>query len=582
MAISNNVVHLSVSTPNTDSSFENSFQQLLIKFILPTLDEALLDIQNYLSSRCDSATNNSDLSLFNENYALFQKTMQNIKDKYIDELMINTHLAEDSPKDNNTLSLMKNEELDKKLINQIAAQTLIIDEGTQLLINLKNRLPENCNHFFLLTPENLCTSFSKALSSLPLTVELEEKLLLILSRHIREPALAMWAEADQLLESKGYDILSAPVSRSPSHNQQPAVPKPLMANNNNLIETLTQGILEKVENQLSGISLLAPERPQTIKSIDLAGTLSTIQLQLLEKLNSIEDVASSIKDALEHRGINQKLSKRHQDLISLVGMLFEFILDHHDLNNEVRKLISLLQIPVLKLALFDQKFLNHRHHPARDLLNEMTTAGMKCSEDAPPDDPVILLIEETVRKIIAESEDNPEIFNESLIKFRIDVTACLESVKEEKEARNNHLNKTPETIIDPPTEETSTDHSVDDSTGEDDEIEEIILESESSPGNLFSGSHSQGRSSFQPIPNLHIGDWVEFIGISEKRLRCQLDSIDEHHNRYIFTNRSGMKVTEKNGNSLKKEINKGTAKIIDHTPLFDKALQTVMSKFLNF
>ena len=98
-------------------------------------------------------------------------------------------------------------------------------------------------------------------------------------------------------------------------------------------------------------------------------------------------------------------------------MLFEFILDDHELPNEVKKLIALLQIPVLKLTLLDESFLTDRHHSARELLNEMASAGMHTTLEPEHSDKVIQLIEQTVRTIIRNFSQNPDIFPYCLERF---------------------------------------------------------------------------------------------------------------------------------------------------------------------
>ena len=123
---------------------------------------------------------------------------------------------------------------------------------------------------------------------------------------------------------------------------------------------------------------------------------------------------------MDKRGENSKLSPRHEDLINLVGMLFEYILDDHILPENIRKSISLLQIPVLRTAILDHDFLTERDHPARILLNEMTSAGMECQENCFTD-PIYLLIDSIVNIIITQSYENPDIFKDCLERFRVEL-----------------------------------------------------------------------------------------------------------------------------------------------------------------
>lgn len=84
------------------------------------------------------------------------------------------------------------------------------------------------------------------------------------------------------------------------------------------------------------------------------------------------------------------------------------------------------------------------------------------------------------------------------------------------------------------------------------------------------------------MPDLKDGQWVEFIGKDNHHLRCKLATINTRSNRYIFVNKSGMKVAEWSGVELAKAISLQNVKILDSNQFFDRALHTVMENFLKF
>ncbi len=87
---------------------------------------------------------------------------------------------------------------------------------------------------------------------------------------------------------------------------------------------------------------------------------------------------------------------------------------------------------------------------------------------------------------------------------------------------------------------------------------------------------------FEPviIEELHPGQWVEFIGEGDShRLRCKLARLSKDQHRYIFVNRSGMRVAERSGSELSKGINNGSVRILEENPIFDRAIQAVMERF---
>lgn len=569
MDSSNTIIQVSPIT-SSPAIIRDSIRQLLLEHIAPAMDATLSAIQTYLtrcsSTHCSSVDcGDNDLERFNAIQALFQRSKPAIKQHFLDALLATPEQT--APGHASELSLMDNQVLDKKIMHQVAAEALMIHEATRLLLGLKSRLAQAPEAFYLLTPENICTSFADALttaldSAPALDCEQEEQILLILADQLQEPALALWLAAEQQLAERLSGASPQPAVADSVDNRVPFEhhDHPLTRQSQPLVvemsEALPEKIPEKTAEKASAHKNNAPEVDP-----EVLATLSLLQQQL-EQSSAIEELTDTIKTALTTRGISQRLCRHHHDLIALVGLLFEFIVDDHNLNSQVRQLIGRLQIPILKLALQDQDFLHIRHHPARLLLNEMTRLGMKCPEDAATDDPAIMLIEDSVRQIVAEETIRPECFAQTLNRFQ----QAVQQIPEGTAVPSAMLaQQDPDPLA-----------AVQEAC-----FEEITLISHRSPDSLFQSSHgSDSNPPFKAIPGLVTGSWIEFIGTSKRRLRCQLEHINEHHDRYTFINRSGMKVAEKSGATLRQEIKKGTARIIDHNALLDKALHTVMGRFM--
>ncbi|WP_339528973.1 DUF1631 domain-containing protein [Pseudomonas mucidolens] len=75
---------------------------------------------------------------------------------------------------------------------------------------------------------------------------------------------------------------------------------------------------------------------------------------------------------------------------------------------------------------------------------------------------------------------------------------------------------------------------------------------------------------------LHIGNWVEFQEDEENTLRCKLTAIIEPTGKYIFVNRTGLKVLEKTCLQLALEFKRGGVRTLDDALLFDRALASVI------
>ncbi|AWM90223.1 DUF1631 domain-containing protein [Pseudomonas sp. 31-12] len=78
------------------------------------------------------------------------------------------------------------------------------------------------------------------------------------------------------------------------------------------------------------------------------------------------------------------------------------------------------------------------------------------------------------------------------------------------------------------------------------------------------------------VDRLRPGSWVEFQEDDENTLRCKLAAIIEATGKYIFVDRTGMKVLERSRTGLALEFRRGAVRALDDTLLFDRALESVL------
>ncbi|MCY1356234.1 hypothetical protein D9M69_426780 [compost metagenome] len=82
--------------------------------------------------------------------------------------------------------------------------------------------------------------------------------------------------------------------------------------------------------------------------------------------------------------------------------------------------------------------------------------------------------------------------------------------------------------------------------------------------------------SLQQVDNLRVGSWVEFQEDEEHKLRCKLAAVIKATGKYVFVNRTGMKVLEKTRMGLAVEFRRGAIRLLDDALLFDRALESVI------
>ena len=79
------------------------------------------------------------------------------------------------------------------------------------------------------------------------------------------------------------------------------------------------------------------------------------------------------------------------------------------------------------------------------------------------------------------------------------------------------------------------------------------------------------------VNNLTQGTWFEMQGEGGEKFRCRLAAIIRSAGKYIFVNRSGMKVAEETRESLALALQAKRLTILDDGMLFDRALESVIS-----
>ncbi|MBC8995041.1 DUF1631 domain-containing protein [Pseudomonas sp. N40(2020)] len=93
---------------------------------------------------------------------------------------------------------------------------------------------------------------------------------------------------------------------------------------------------------------------------------------------------------------------------------------------------------------------------------------------------------------------------------------------------------------------------------------------------LASARSSRDDAGLQQVDQLRVGSWVVFQEEDEHTLRCKLAAIIDVTDKYVFVDRTGMKVLERSRIGLALEFQRGAVRALDDTLLFDRALESVL------
>ncbi|NCT67094.1 MAG: DUF1631 domain-containing protein [Rhodanobacteraceae bacterium] len=139
---------------------------------------------------------------------------------------------------------------------------------------------------------------------------------------------------------------------------------------------------------------------------DAAEAVQQIKRELLDQVGRLS------ADAKERR-----VSAADEDTIDLVGMLFEYLLQDHNLPAQIQALLGRLQIPYLKVAILDKHLFAQKSHPARRLLDALAEAGKSWTAETDRDLRLHDRIKATVETVLRDFDDDVGVFQSELAAF---------------------------------------------------------------------------------------------------------------------------------------------------------------------
>jgi len=189
-----------------------------------------------------------------------------------------------------------------------------------------------------------------------------------------------------------------------------------------------------------------------------------------------------------------------------------------------------------------------------------------------------------VNEDISPDVEYEESFASDFLNESDDITAEFEQLKQ---ISNPHFDD--KKLIEKDKADPCTDHSDVDTLNvpsnsvpnkiQDTSSEEIILtplvDSADNTSTEFEIKIDENDPFIQQVSRFSVGCWFEFTNES-KTERCKLAAIIKATGKYIFVNRSGVKIAEKTKMGLVVELRRGSIQILNDGLLFDRALESVI------
>jgi hypothetical protein len=158
----------------------------------------------------------------------------------------------------------------------------------------------------------------------------------------------------------------------------------------------------------------------------LAGLQKTIfDQQLTSASASLPPADSRVLADIKAKAPRGALTEADENAIDLLIKVFEVVFSDRHVPTEVKPLIGLLQVPVLKAALLDKEFFFQEEHPARRLIELMTKASVALDQKKGKEDPLYKTIQSNVNRVQKEYDQQISVFSDV-------VTSIEKFIKEEE------------------------------------------------------------------------------------------------------------------------------------------------------
>ncbi|MCW8942438.1 MAG: DUF1631 domain-containing protein, partial [Gammaproteobacteria bacterium] len=174
---------------------------------------------------------------------------------------------------------------------------------------------------------------------------------------------------------------------------------------------------------------------------DVVRSLNRLQKKILQQgkttgLNTSEEIKRSLIDDIGNAsgdGIAKEVSVLDERNIDFVGMLFNAITGDRNISEVITELVTLLHVPVIKVALEDNKLFQDQAHPTRKVLNLIPKAGQGVTDT---EDSLYGKIEHVVKDILAQHDVDADSFYKA-----VDALHKIIHVEEQASANNESEEK---------------------------------------------------------------------------------------------------------------------------------------------
>ena len=287
-----------------------------------------------------------------------------------------------------------------------------------------------------LGPERISQSFVCAIETLNLHIKVRIILLKLFERFVMESLGSMYEHANGLLAEAGVPSHSQTMPRQDLGSQSGTGASPEHQAASDKTAPPAPDSFGAIQNLLAAARGAEPGPPEEERDVistpqvvtmltDAQADADRQSFDLSQPPPPLDVRQTVVARAERGSGHNPpSMAQTDEDTVNFIAMLFDYILDDRNLAIPMKALIGRLQIPIVKLGIIDKSFFENSGHPARQLLNELSSAGIGWSATTElRRDALYDKIESIVLRVMNGFKQDPNIFAELLMELRDFVTA---------------------------------------------------------------------------------------------------------------------------------------------------------------
>ncbi len=193
-----------------------------------------------------------------------------------------------------------------------------------------------------------------------------------------------------------------------------------------LLSGMRQLLAERRRQQ--GLALPDQTTSSAARSEDVLAVLASMQSRPIAPLmiggrlmhRSLAQVKQDLLNQLRPLSMDgraPRLSDPDGDVLDLVSMLFDHLAQSWRPESALQHALARLQVPMLRVALKDHRFITERNHPARQFLNGLAETCSIWFDDDVEDDSLVGKMQQVVDQAVSDYRDEPELFGRLLTEF---------------------------------------------------------------------------------------------------------------------------------------------------------------------